>query len=147
MQLLESLSASMRRCGAPPGECPTFDISFHPVRDERGEVVPTVPEGRNITELKYRKQKAPLEIHISVEPDGNQWIVSLRNNGIGFEPQYAERIFGLFKRLHNDEYPDTGLGLAICQRIVERSGGPIWAESRLGEGATFRFSLARVKGQ
>jgi light-regulated signal transduction histidine kinase (bacteriophytochrome) len=73
--------------------------------------------------------------------DGASWIVSVRDNGIGFEPQYAERIFGLFKRLHKDEYPGTGLGLAICKRIVERYGGRLWAEGRPGDGATFYFSL------
>jgi PAS domain S-box-containing protein len=93
--------------------------------------------------LKYRKKDVPPEILVSAEQDGDLWIISIRDNGIGFEPQYAERIFGLFKRLHNDEYEGTGLGLAICKRIVERYGGRIWAESRLGAGATFRFSLPR----
>jgi len=68
-------------------------------------------------------------------------VSKLLDNGIGFEPQYAERIFGLFKRLHKDDYPGTGLGLAICQRIVERYGGRMWAEGRPGEGATFHFLL------
>ena len=87
----------------------------------------------------------PIKIEISAKADGEQWIISVRDNGIGFEPQYAERIFGLFKRLHRDEYPGTGLGLAICQRIVERYGGRMWAEGRPGEGATFYFSLARAE--
>jgi PAS domain S-box-containing protein len=282
--------ATVRR---PSGECPTFDISFHPVRNERGEVVLIVPEGRNITErkraeeevqqsneqlrrvnreleefayvashdlqeplrivniytqlilkslgadvatlaqyaefvqqgvqrmdaligdllkfsravhaeempigtadlgaslaeatsvlknrmeesgcviaaeflprvhgdasqmahvfqnllsnaLKYRKKDAAPQIEISAKRDGDYWTISLRDNGIGFEPQYAERIFGLFKRLHKEEYPGTGLGLAICKRIVERYGGRIWAEGTPGVGATFYFSLPAADGQ
>ena len=96
--------------------------------------------------LKYRKKEAPSKIRITVKPDADHWIVSVRDNGIGFEQQYAERIFGLFKRLHKEEYPGTGLGLAICQRIVERYGGRMWAEGRPGEGAAFYFALPCVKG-
>ncbi len=91
--------------------------------------------------LKYRLPEVPPEICISAERDGTHWVISVRDNGIGFEPQYAERIFGLFKRLHKDEYPGTGLGLAICQRIIERYGGRLWAEGRPGNGATFFFAL------
>jgi PAS domain S-box-containing protein len=91
--------------------------------------------------LKYRSRDTPPEIRIGVAADDNDWIVSVQDNGIGFEPQYAQRIFGLFKRLHKEEYPGTGLGLAICQRIVERYGGRMWAEGRPGEGATFYFAL------
>ena len=75
------------------------------------------------------------------------WTISVRDNGIGFEQKYAERIFGLFKRLYKDEYPGTGLGLAICHRIVERYGGRMWAESALGKGATFFFSLPKWNEQ
>jgi PAS domain S-box-containing protein len=96
--------------------------------------------------LKYRKKDALPEISISAKPEGDQWIISVRDNGIGFEPQYAERIFGLFKRLHKEEFPGTGLGLAICRRIVERYGGRIWAEGKLGEGAVFYISLPTVAG-
>jgi PAS domain S-box-containing protein len=91
--------------------------------------------------LKYRKPEARPEIEISAELQDTDWVVSIRDNGIGFEPMYAERIFGLFKRLYKDEYPGTGLGLAICKRIVERYGGRMWAEGEPGKGATFRFSL------
>lgn len=97
--------------------------------------------------LKYRKKEVPLQVDIQAHRDGAYWIISVRDNGIGFEPHYAERIFGLFKRLHKDEYPGTGLGLAICKRIVERYGGRIWAEGRFGEGATFHFSLPPVEEQ
>jgi len=97
--------------------------------------------------LKYRKQETPPRIHIAARRNGSDWIISVRDNGIGFQPQYAERIFGLFKRLHKDEYPGTGLGLAICKRIVERYGGRIWAEGTPGVGATFHFSLPDEEGQ
>jgi len=95
--------------------------------------------------LKYRKSDETPKVRISVQLSGGQCIVSIQDNGIGFDPQYADRIFGLFKRLHNDEYPGTGLGLAICKRIVERYGGRMWAESTLGAGSTFRFSLVTVE--
>jgi PAS domain S-box-containing protein len=91
--------------------------------------------------LKYRKNDIPPEIRVSAEPAGGQWTISVRDNGIGFEPRYADRIFGLFKRLHTKEYVGTGLGLAICKRIVERYGGRIWAEGQPGGGAAFHFSL------
>jgi PAS domain S-box-containing protein len=93
--------------------------------------------------LKYRTPGQQPAVHISAKMQDEVWVVSIRDNGIGFEPMQAERIFGLFKRLHrDDEYPGTGLGLAICKRIIERNGGRIWAESEPLAGATFRFSLA-----
>jgi PAS domain S-box-containing protein len=91
--------------------------------------------------LKYRKTDAAPQIRICSSRKQNMCVVSVEDAGIGFDPQYAERIFGLFKRLHKDEYPGTGLGLAICKRIVERCGGTIWAEGKVGEGATFYFTL------
>jgi len=91
--------------------------------------------------LKYRKKDLAPEIRISAHRDGDNWTISVQDNGIGFHPQYAERIFGLFKRLHKDEYPGTGLGLAICKRIVERYGGRMWADATPGQGATIYISL------
>lgn len=96
--------------------------------------------------LKYRRDQLPPEIHIGAEPEREHWVIAVRDNGIGFEQQYAERIFRLFQRLHRDQYPGTGLGLAICQRIVQRCGGRMWAESKPGEGATFFFSLPKAAG-
>jgi light-regulated signal transduction histidine kinase (bacteriophytochrome) len=94
--------------------------------------------------LKYRKKDVAPRIEVQAERLSGQWVISVRDNGIGFEQQYAKRIFGLFKRLHKEEYPGTGLGLAICQRIVARYGGRIWAEGSPNEGASFHFSLDAV---
>ena len=94
--------------------------------------------------LKYRSATEAPTIQIGCRREGSEWIVSVKDNGIGFAQEYAERVFGLFKRLHKDEYPGTGLGLAICKRILERSGGRIWANSVVGEGSTFSFSLPEV---
>ncbi len=94
--------------------------------------------------LKYQKKDCVAKIHISANLNADQCVVCMHDNGIGFEQQYAERIFKLFKRLHKEEYPGTGLGLAICQRIVERYGGRMWAEGTPKEGAKFYFSLPCV---
>lgn len=91
--------------------------------------------------LKYAKPEVSPTIRIEARRSGKEWVVSLRDNGIGFKQEYAGHIFGLFKRLYRSEYPGTGLGLAICKRIVERYGGRIWAESEPGEGSTFSFAL------
>lgn len=97
--------------------------------------------------LKYRKADCPPNIHIAAEARGDEWVVSVRDNGIGFDPQYAGQIFGVFKRLHNRQYPGTGIGLAICKRIVERHRGTIWAIGEAGKGATFFFAMPRAAGE
>ena len=92
--------------------------------------------------LKYRKPGKIPSIEISAVRRGAEWVFAVADNGIGFDPAYAERIFGIFKRLHNrDEYPGTGIGLAICSRIVSAYGGRIWAEGQSNVGAIFRFTL------
>jgi PAS domain S-box-containing protein len=92
--------------------------------------------------LKYRKRDVPLEIKISAQRQGEDWEFSVNDNGIGFEQEYATRIFGVFKRLHGRKYEGTGMGLAICARIVAHYGGRIWAESTSQKGATFVFTLS-----
>jgi light-regulated signal transduction histidine kinase (bacteriophytochrome) len=92
--------------------------------------------------LKYRSPERPPVVQIEAQRQDGSCLFSVRDNGIGIESQYAERIFGVFKRLHTtDQYPGTGIGLAICKRIVERYHGRIWVESRPGEGSDFYFTL------
>jgi light-regulated signal transduction histidine kinase (bacteriophytochrome) len=90
--------------------------------------------------IKYRSEETP-RIHVSAERVAEGWLFAVRDNGIGIDPQDADRVFGLFKRLHGSEIPGTGIGLAICKKVVERLGGRIWVESEPGRGATFMFTI------
>jgi len=90
--------------------------------------------------IKFRAPAA-LQIDISASQSEERTTFAVRDNGIGIDPRYHDQIFGIVKRLHGREFPGTGMGLAICKRIVELQGGAIWVESEIGKGATFRFTL------
>ena len=90
--------------------------------------------------IKYKGDKAP-KIHVSAERGVDGWLFAVRDNGMGIDPQFTDRVFGMFKRLHGKEIPGTGIGLALCKKIVERKGGRIWVESEPGHGATFKFTI------
>jgi light-regulated signal transduction histidine kinase (bacteriophytochrome) len=91
--------------------------------------------------VKFRSQRAP-QISIGAETGNGAYIFSVADNGIGIDPRYFDRIFLIFQRLHTrNEFEGTGIGLAVCKRIVERHSGSIWVESKLGEGSTFYFSI------
>ena len=92
--------------------------------------------------LKYRSEQPPRIKVTGLEQD-QQWVFTVEDNGIGIQPEYQAQIFGIFKRLHGHEYPGTGIGLAICKKIVERHGGSIWVESEVGKGSRFSFTLPR----
>jgi signal transduction histidine kinase len=95
--------------------------------------------------IKFRGE-APPRIHVGVRDAGSAWEFSVADNGIGIEPEYADRIFVIFQRLHGKEvYPGTGIGLAMCRKIVEYSGGRIWLDTDVREGTTFRFTLPKIE--
>ncbi|MGA3185617.1 MAG: ATP-binding protein [Bryobacteraceae bacterium] len=117
-------------------------VRWHDLPTVRADQVRLVQLFQNLigNAIKYRGETAPC-INVSAERTEKEWLFTVRDNGIGIEPEYAEQIFGVFKRLHGPNYPGTGIGLAICQRIVETHGGRIWVESTPQNGCAFYFTL------
>jgi PAS domain S-box-containing protein len=97
--------------------------------------------------IKYRREDVPPEVHVSVQQEDDYWHFAVKDNGIGIDPQYGDLIFGIFKRLHTkgEKYEGSGMGLAICRRIVDNYGGRIWIESAEGRGAIFHFTVPRAE--
>jgi light-regulated signal transduction histidine kinase (bacteriophytochrome) len=95
-----------------------------------------------VNAVKFRRQDVTPEVHVSATRQGKSWLLAVHDNGIGIPPEQHERIFVIFQRLHSrQKYNGTGIGLAVCQRIVEFHGGRIWVESEPGKGSTFLFNL------
>ncbi|HZQ55794.1 MAG TPA: ATP-binding protein [Bryobacteraceae bacterium] len=135
-KVLHNLQGTISECGAQIhyGELPALAVSeVHLLQ---------IFQNLLSNALKYRQAGVTPRIEIGARRESGEWLISVKDNGIGIDPAYHQKIFGIFKRLHPaHEYPGTGLGLAICKKIVERNHGRIWVESQAGAGATFYFSL------
>jgi PAS domain S-box-containing protein len=138
-QLVDGVVADLAAAIAEAGA--TVEAEYLPI--VRGDLVQLRQLFQNLitNAVKFRGERPP-QVRITAEKQAQWWQFGVRDNGIGIEPQYLERIFVLFQRLHTRaEYPGTGIGLAICKKIVERRGGRIWVESEPGQGTTFWFTL------
>jgi chemotaxis family two-component system sensor kinase Cph1 len=134
--VLFSLESSIRASGAQITHGPLPQVTFHVDRLTQlfRELIANA--------IKFRAPAAP-RIDVSASQSEQATTFSVGDNGVGIDPRYHDQIFGVFKRLHGRDFPGTGMGLAICKRIVEQQGGAIWVESELDKGATFRFTLPR----
>lgn len=134
-QVLHNLQATIRETGAV--------ITHDPMPEIIADEAQLLQLFQNLigNALKFRGEHAP-EVHVSADRKGREWYFGVRDNGIGIDPAYSERIFLVFQRLYApDEYEGTGIGLAICKKVVERHGGRIWVESTPGQGTTFHFTI------
>ncbi len=112
--------------------------TLHVDRDQLGQVFQNLLENA----IKYRKEGVPPRIHIDAEQENSAWLISVADNGIGLDPEHAEKLFTIFQQGHSpDRYEGQGVGLALCKKIIRRHGGDIWATGKPGEGATFQFTL------
>jgi signal transduction histidine kinase len=132
---MQNLKVALDQCGA--------QIEHTPLPTVMGDAMQLTQLLENLigNAIKFRGDKQPL-IRVAAEQTNDLWTFSVQDSGIGIDPKYFQRIFGVFERLHSrKEHPGTGIGLAICKKIAERHGGDIWVESELGRGATFFFSI------
>ena len=139
-EALENLQVLISEQGAmvTRGDMPTLNAD----RTQLGQLIQNLVGNA----IKFRRKEAPC-VHIAAEKSGKEWLFSVEDNGIGMEPKYHDRVFAIFQRLHTrEEYPGTGIGLAVCKRIVERHGGHIWFESEPDKGTKFQFTLLDQEG-
>jgi len=137
-QAVTHLAAAVRESGA--------EVTRSALPSVRGDNTQLVQLFQNLigNALKFRAERTP-RVHLEAQQDGPYWRFSVRDNGIGIDPRYHDRLFVIFQRLHTKaEYPGTGIGLAICKKIVERHAGRIWVESEPGKGTVFFFTLGVV---
>jgi light-regulated signal transduction histidine kinase (bacteriophytochrome) len=140
-----ALATALRQLEISIGEANAAIVHEQPLPEVLADPTQLIQLFQNLigNAIKFRGKKAP-QVTIGVESKGEDWIFCVRDNGIGIDPQFAERIFAPFERLHGrHEYPGTGIGLAICKKIVERHGGRIWVESQVGQGCAFFFTFDR----
>ena len=134
---LANLQAALRETGAL--------VTHDPLPTVQGDDTQLVQVFQNLigNGIKFRGEITPC-IHVSVKDRKKEWVVAVEDNGIGIDPQYADRIFVIFQRLHGRaDYPGNGIGLAICKKVVENHGGRIWFKSQLRKGATFYFTIPK----
>jgi light-regulated signal transduction histidine kinase (bacteriophytochrome) len=132
---LLNLEVSIKESGTTISSAPLPQVRMHEFQLEQ------VFQNLIGNAIRYRGELPP-RIQVVAERRGKEWLFSVQDNGIGIEPQFHEKIFGLFKRLHSGTaYPGTGMGLAICKRILELAGGRLWVESEPGKGSTFYFTI------
>ena len=135
-EAMADLEVSIEESGATVTSDPLPEVYGDPVQ------IAHVLENLIGNGVKFRKENALPVVHVSSRLDGNDWQISVRDNGIGIRPRYHDRIFGMFKRAHKrSKYPGTGIGLALCLKMVERHGGRMWVESEVGRGSTFHFTI------
>lgn len=135
-EVISSLGAKIEESGAlvTQGPLPTIEVGGFRLKQVFQNLLDNA--------IKFRHEDVRPRVHISAEHGDGKWLFSIRDNGIGIASEYIERIFGIFQRLHTpDKYGGAGMGLALCQKIVTDWGGEIWAESELGEGTTFYFTV------
>jgi PAS domain S-box-containing protein len=137
--VLESLSGTISESNATVTSDPLPEVMIH------GAHLHSLFQNLIGNAIKYRSPERSPAIHVATTRQGAEWSFAISDNGIGIAPKYQENIFGLFQRLHtNEEYSGTGMGLAICQRIVAQYHGRIWVDSEPGRGSTFRFILPAI---
>jgi signal transduction histidine kinase len=137
---LADLGVSIQETGAEITSDPLPEFSGDPVQ------ISLLLENLIANAIKFRQDDESPKVHVSCHRNDTNWQLSVSDNGIGIRPRYQDRIFGMFKRAHKrSKYPGTGIGLAMCSKIVERHGGTIWVESEVGEGSTFHFTIPAVQ--